>query len=68
MRLLALLLLAVGPARGLVGPAGTECRRAVGRVRRDRCREAYDGGGPAFPSSSYADAAVRPRLEVWYMR
>ena len=29
--------------------------------------EAYDGGGPAFPSSSYPDAAVRPRLEVWYM-
>jgi hypothetical protein len=30
--------------------------------------EAYDGGGPAFPSSSYPDLAVRPRLEVWYMR
>jgi hypothetical protein len=29
--------------------------------------EAYDGGGPAFPSSSYPDAAVRPRLEVWYV-
>jgi hypothetical protein len=29
--------------------------------------EAYDGGGPAFPSSSYPDAPARPRLEVWYM-
>jgi len=31
-------------------------------------QEAYDGGGPAFPSSSYLDPAVRPRLEVTYMR
>jgi hypothetical protein len=30
--------------------------------------EAYNGGGPAFPSSSYPDATVQPRLEVWYMR
>ena len=30
--------------------------------------EAYDGGGPAFPSSSFPDATVRPRLEVSYMR
>jgi hypothetical protein len=29
--------------------------------------EAFDGGGPAFPSSSYPDATVRPRLEVWYV-
>ena len=29
--------------------------------------ETFDGGGPAFPSSSYSDATVRPRLEVWYM-
>ena len=29
--------------------------------------EAYDGGGPAFPSSGYSDPAVRPRLEVWYV-
>jgi hypothetical protein len=29
--------------------------------------EAYDGGGPAFTSSSYPDTTVRPRLEVWYM-
>jgi len=29
--------------------------------------EAYNGSGPAFPSSSYPDATVRPRLEVWYM-
>jgi hypothetical protein len=29
--------------------------------------EGYDGGGPAFPSSSYPDATVRPRLEVWFM-
>jgi hypothetical protein len=30
--------------------------------------EAYDGGGPAFPSSSFPDDTIRPRLEVWYMR
>jgi hypothetical protein len=30
-------------------------------------QESYDVGGPAFPSSSYADPAVRPRLEVTYM-
>ena len=29
--------------------------------------ESYDGGGPAFPSSSHPNAAVRPRLEVWYV-
>jgi hypothetical protein len=29
--------------------------------------EAFDGGGPAFPSSSHPDTAVRPRLDVWYM-
>jgi hypothetical protein len=29
--------------------------------------EDFDVGGPAFPSSTYADAAVRPRLTVWYM-
>lgn len=29
--------------------------------------EAFDGGGPAFPSSSYPDPSVRPRLEVWYL-
>jgi hypothetical protein len=29
--------------------------------------EAYNGGGPAFPSSTYPDATVRPRLEVWYL-
>ena len=28
--------------------------------------EAYDGGGPAFPSSSYSDPAQRPRLELVY--
>jgi hypothetical protein len=28
--------------------------------------EDFDVGGPAFPSSSYADARVRPRLTVWY--
>ena len=28
--------------------------------------EDFDVGGPAFPSSSYADAALRPRLTVWY--
>jgi hypothetical protein len=28
--------------------------------------EDFDVGGPAFPSSSYADASVRPRLTVWY--
>lgn len=28
--------------------------------------EGFDSSGPAFPSSSYADPAVRPRLTVWY--
>jgi hypothetical protein len=28
--------------------------------------EELDSGGPYFPSSSYADQAVRPRLTVWY--
>jgi hypothetical protein len=30
-------------------------------------QESYDVGGPAFPSSSYADPAVRPRLEVTFV-
>jgi hypothetical protein len=30
-------------------------------------QEDYAVGGPAMPSSSYADAAVRPRLVVWVM-
>ncbi len=30
-------------------------------------QEAFDSGGPAFPSSSYADPASRPRLTVWYL-
>jgi hypothetical protein len=29
--------------------------------------EAYDLSGPAFPSSTYADASVRPRLTVWLL-
>jgi hypothetical protein len=36
-------------------------------VKLDDDDEAFDGGGPAFPSSSYADPGVRPRLEVWYL-
>jgi hypothetical protein len=28
--------------------------------------EELDSGGPAFPSSSYSDPSVRPRLSVWY--
>jgi hypothetical protein len=28
--------------------------------------EAFDSSGPAFPSSSYADEALRPELTVWY--
>jgi hypothetical protein len=28
--------------------------------------EDLDSGGPAFPSSSYGDESVRPRLTVWY--
>jgi hypothetical protein len=28
--------------------------------------EALDSGGPYFPSSSYPDPAVRPRLTVWH--
>ena len=30
-------------------------------------QEDYAAGGPALPSSSYADPAVRPRLVVWLM-
>jgi hypothetical protein len=30
-------------------------------------RETLDAGGPAFPSSSFADASVRPRLTIWYL-
>jgi hypothetical protein len=30
--------------------------------------EDFDVGGPAFPSSSYSEAAVHPRLTVWYAR
>ena len=29
--------------------------------------EDFDSSGPAFPSSSYSDPAVRPRLTVWYL-
>ena len=29
--------------------------------------EAFDSSGPAFPSSSYADPALRPKLTVWFM-
>jgi hypothetical protein len=29
--------------------------------------EAFESSGPAFPSSSYIDAALRPRLTVWYL-
>jgi hypothetical protein len=29
--------------------------------------ESFDVGGPAFPSSSFPDIAVRPRLTVWYL-
>ena len=31
-------------------------------------QESYGAGGPAFPSSSFPEAAARPRLEVWFMR
>lgn len=30
-------------------------------------QEDFDSSGPYFPSSSYADAALRPRLTVWYV-
>ena len=30
-------------------------------------QERYDIGGPAFPSSSHPDPAVRPRLEVTFV-
>jgi hypothetical protein len=30
-------------------------------------QEEFDSGGPAFPSSGYADPALRPRLTVWYV-
>jgi hypothetical protein len=29
--------------------------------------ETFASPGPAFPSSTYADASVRPRLTVWYL-
>jgi hypothetical protein len=29
--------------------------------------EAYEASGPAFPSSDYADGALRPRLTVWWI-
>jgi len=29
--------------------------------------EGYGVGGPAFPSSTYPNAALRPRLTVWYL-
>jgi hypothetical protein len=29
--------------------------------------ETFDSPGPAFPSSSYAGASVRPRLTIWYL-
>jgi hypothetical protein len=29
--------------------------------------EGYDVGGPAFPSSTFPDEALRPRLSVWYL-
>lgn len=30
-------------------------------------QEDFDSSGPYFPSSSYATAALRPRLTVWYV-
>jgi len=30
-------------------------------------QEDFDSSGPAFPSSSYADPVLRPRLTVWYL-
>jgi hypothetical protein len=30
--------------------------------------DAYDAPGPAFPSSTYPDPEVRPRLTVWWLR
>ena len=30
-------------------------------------QEGYDTSGPAFPSSTFADAGLRPRLAVWYV-
>jgi hypothetical protein len=29
--------------------------------------EDFDASGPSFPSSSYAEPALRPRLTVWYV-
>jgi hypothetical protein len=31
-------------------------------------QEDFDSSGPAFPSSPYPDASVRPRLTVWYVQ
>jgi hypothetical protein len=30
-------------------------------------QEDFEVGGPALPSSTYADSALRPRLLVWLM-
>jgi hypothetical protein len=30
-------------------------------------QEDYDSSGPLFPSSSYPDSSLRPRLTVWYV-
>jgi hypothetical protein len=30
--------------------------------------EGVDSTGPSFPSSSYADSELRPRLTIWYLR
>ena len=40
---------------------------AVTGVARAGGLQGYDVGGPAFPSSSFDDPSVRPRLEVTFM-
>jgi hypothetical protein len=35
-------------------------------VRLADAQESFGSSGPLFPSSSYATASLRPRLDVWY--
>jgi hypothetical protein len=36
-------------------------------LKLDDAQEDFGAGGPSFPSSTYADPALRPRLTIWYL-
>jgi hypothetical protein len=36
-------------------------------IKLTDAQEDFGSSGPSFPSSSYADSALRPRLTVWYL-